>query len=151
MILSKLLTWGVVGLGALSLFLGTLLYIQTQRLDLTKREHALYVKEVTEMGERAQKAADERARKEKEAKSAADKKYKKDLAVLGAELKRMRDNRGDGVPPIPPDTRRPDLICFDRAEYKRAYGELVAEVRGLADEGTKNTLALDNAKEWARE
>lgn len=65
-------------------------------------------------------------------------------------LRRDRDSASSGgVPKAPPNSPRPDLICFDREAYKSAYGELVAEVRGLADEGTANTIDLDSAKEAA--
>jgi len=109
---------------------------------------------VAALGEAAKLAADKEARRTKLAKEKADEanRYVHDnnLAVI-ERLRRDADGaRSGGVPPAPAASGRPDLVCFDRTEYQRAYGGLVKEVRGLADEGTAATVDLDTGKAWIK-
>lgn len=72
-------------------------------------------------------------------------------AVTIASLRRQRDSaRGSNVPAAAPGSSRPDLACFDRAALESALGGLLAEIRGLADEGTAATVDLNTAREWAK-
>ncbi len=74
------------------------------------------------------------------------------VAALAATLGELRKSRpaGSFVPAAPAGASRPELLCFDRAEYQQADGEFTAEARGLADEGTASTVDLDAVKEWAQ-
>ena len=149
--LLRVLAYLCLALLAGCLFLGTAWKVQSKRLELAQRELQVFTQEVKAKGLAAQKAADKKAKEDKAKKDAIDKKHKTELASFRARIKRLRaHSSGDGVPAVPASTSRPDLICFDRADYKRAYGEFRAEIRGLADEGTENTVALDSAKEWAQ-
>ena len=109
------------------------------------------------------KAAEDRKVKQEaddlKRKQNADKENKDALAVANrsiAELRKRADSRpGRGELPKPPATSsRPDLACFDRAEYQREDGiltqRLLQGARGLADEGTEATIDLNTAKAWAR-
>jgi len=76
---------------------------------------------------------------------------------LRTELTRLRNanpGRSD-LPAVPSTSRRPDLLCLDRAEYQRTDGEalsrLFAGARSLADEGTTSTVDLDTGKKWVQE
>lgn len=100
---------------------------------------------------RAQEAADKQ-RKEK-----VDADYEKTVTALNrtiASLRHVNPARSN-LPAAPAGSRRPDLACFDRAEYQRADGEAIAKLfagaRSLADEGTAATLGLDAAKTWAQQ
>ena len=107
--------------------------------------------EVNVKGTAAKDAAAKQTQLDQLKKEKTDADYEKRIAVLGStvgKLRREADARGSGVPAASPTSKRPDLACFDRAEYQRAYGEFTQEIRGLADEGTAGTVGLDVAKEW---
>lgn len=94
------------------------------------------------------KIAQDKANKEK---ADAENKRTRDAYINTIiKLRRERENSGGGkLPAAPAGSSRPDLICFDRTAYQSAYGSLVTEVRGLADEGTESTIDLNTAKAWA--
>ncbi len=74
------------------------------------------------------------------------------LAVALNSLRVEADHRSFTVPGAPAGSSRPDLACFDRAEYQRAHGESLVRLRrgarGIADEGTACTIDLNTAKNW---
>jgi hypothetical protein len=110
---------------------------------------------VAKLGEQAKAKNALIALDQLKAKERADEQNRRITAGLRADIKRLRDDRarsGSGVvPAAPAGSVRPDLACFGRTELERAYGELVTEVRGLADEGTAATVDLDTTKKWADE
>lgn len=139
-----------LGLGAVILLLGLAVKVQSSRLESCKEEHRAFIAQTERLGLEAKAKAKQIEAQDKLKKEVADNELKK-LRSANAEFKRLRDsNPGERRLPKPPaETRRPDLSCFDRTELERAYGELVKEVRGIADEGTEATLSLDTAKQWA--
>ena len=105
-------------------------------------------KKDTEEKDAAYKAVKERADEENARQHAAD------IATI-LRLRRAATNPSSSVlPAAPTGSSRPDLICFDRAEYQRedgnALGILFAGARSLADEGTAATVDLNTAKNWAK-
>lgn len=141
----------MLGLGMIVLVLSISLKVQTSRLESEKAEFSAFRSEVKTAGIAAKKKAEAENKLNQERKDKADREYKKLLAD-NAALKRMRDSRvaTSGVPQVPSGSSRPDLICFDREAFKRAYGELVTEIRAGADEGTESALALDSVKRWSQ-
>ena len=98
----------------------------------------------------ARDAAEKETKRLKGEKEKADVENKRTMDELTARIKRLRAASGVGrVPPAPPASRRPDLAAFDRADYERAYRELVQEIRGIADEGTADAVALNTARAWS--
>src|SRR6185295_17263030 len=92
-----------------------------------------------------------RISQDKDRKRKADEENKHTRADLAAVTRKLRERPGGGqLPPAPADTKRPQLACFDRAELERAYGELVKELRGGADEGSACTVDLNTAKAWGQ-
>lgn len=90
-------------------------------------------------------------------KETADAEHAQTKATLATALNSLRvqsDNRSFTVPAAPAGTGRPDLACFDRADYQRANGETLVRLRSgarsLADEGTAGTVDLNTAKKWAQ-
>ena len=153
--------WLAAGAGILILALGAGVKIQTSRLETSKAETAkvkaeyqMFREQVRVMGEAAIKLAKETEAANKTAKEKADAENKRSTELLQrtiSKLRHDRDSAGAGsLPPAPASTSRPDLFCVDRAEYSRAYGAFVAGVRGLADEGSANTLKLSTSAEWAQ-
>ena len=125
-------------------------YIQTKRLEACKSEFQVFKSEVERLGLEAKAKAKQQEAQDKLKKEKADEELRK-LRIDNAKFKRLRDSSSSrGLPQAPRETSRPDLACFDRPSLESAYGELVKELRGLADEGTENTLRLKSAVEWAK-
>lgn len=103
------------------------------------------------------RAAEKRARETDEAnrkrKVSADDENRRSTDKLLADNRRLRDERdrarGSFVPSPAPDSRSPDLACFDRNLLEQAIGRLVGSVRGLAQEGDQSALDLTSARQWA--
>lgn len=110
---------------------------------------------VAALGEQAKKDAEKKAADDAKLKKRIDDENKRTVANLRADIARLRDQadraRGSFVPPALAGTARPDLACFDRAALESTLRELVAEVRGLVDEGTAATINLNTAKAWNAE
>ena len=89
---------------------------------------------------------------DKQRKTEADDENKTTRAALAIALDGLRASNPSGsfVPAAPAGASRPDLACFDRAEYIRADGKFTEGARGLADEGTAATVDLNTAKKWAK-
>lgn len=128
-------------------------YLQTGRLSIEKREHALFVKTTKQIGEAAQRAAAKRIEADKKAKGKADEENRKTIAGLRADNKRLRDERARSgyVPPAAPGARRPDLATFDRAELERALQFLDAGVQEIVGEGDESRVNLDTGKHWIKD
>ena len=139
-----------LGMGAIILIFGTLLKVQSSRLETCKAEHKAFVSEVERLGLEAKEKVKQQEVKDKLKKEVADAELKK-LRADNAEFKRLRDGSGERrLPQAPADSRNPELSCFDRTTLESAYGELVKGLRIIADEGTEATLILDTVKRWAQ-
>lgn len=147
---------GIAAYGAIAAFvaflgMGVAVKVQSSRLASCKQEFAAFQADVKAKGEAAEKAARAKEAADLAKKEKIDNENKR-LRINNANLvKRLRDQHpaGSGVPETPAGSRRPDLSCYDRAEFVRAYGNLTAGVRGLADEGTESAIDLNSAREWA--
>ena len=113
-----------------------------------------FVSETKALGDKARADALKKESDDKLAKGKADEQNRMVIATLTSTISGLRQQRasagGGQLPAAPAGAKRPDLICFDRQAYQSAYGGLVTEVRGLADEGTASTVNLDTAKLWAQ-
>ena len=139
-----------LGLGLIVLGLSTAVYVQSSRLESCKAEYRAFVSETERLGKEAEIKVKQIEAENKLKKEKADAELNK-LRLDNAEFKRLRDNAGSRrLPEAPANSRNPALSCFDRAELERAYGELVKELRGIADEGTEATIGLDTVKRWAQ-
>lgn len=141
--------WIAIGVALLGLVVAV--WVQTSRLNATKKEYAAFVATVKAQGEIAEAKAKQVEAENKVLKEKADHENAKSIAALNGTIKRLRDERAGSrfLPEAPTSTSRPDLACFDRAEYQRAYGEFIAEIRELADEGSTCAVNFDSAKKWA--
>jgi hypothetical protein len=127
------------------------------KYESLKYEYNTFKAEVGTLGRVAQAAADQKKASDLAKKKEIDDAHAKAVAALAATvsgLRRANDARSRELPAPTPSSSRPDLLCLDRAEYQRAYGELFeqfqAGIRRLADEGTASTLSLDAAKKWGQ-
>lgn len=125
--------------------------IQTLRLDRSQKEFQAFKVAVEVAGKVQEAETKRRIAQERELKELSDAENKRTTDKLLADIARLRKQRPDSsfVPAAPAGSSRPDLICFDRAEYVRADGAFTAGARGLADEGSKAAVDLDTAKRWA--
>jgi hypothetical protein len=111
-----------------------------------------YRDDVVAAGKRAEREADEQRDRDKKRQERANEANERNTAALNRELIRLRANNATQMllPPAPAGSSRPDLACFDRAEFigaARKRGDRVLEIVGA---GAKATVDLDDAKTWAR-
>ena len=154
-ILAILLALSVAANGILSK-----LYVSAKE-DVARVQQAFdsFKAQVEVEGKKAQALADATRMADKLRKDTADAENAATVARLNTSISKLRHDADsasrNSLPPAPADSRRADLLCLDRAEYQRTYGEAVSRLRqgsrGLADEGSKNTLGLATGQKWARE
>jgi Tfp pilus assembly protein PilX len=144
--------WRTLAVLALVAVLGA--YGLTMRLqrDAARTELATFKEQVAEAAQRQTEQALKRTIADEKRKEEADAAHAQTVSALNARIAGLRARHPDSgfVPPAPATTSRPDLACFDRAEYQRADGAFTAEARGLADEGATAAIDLDAAKVWAQ-
>lgn len=135
---------------SLAVALGIALVVQSKRLELCQTQFREFRTQVATNAAVAKMRAEIQTKNDVAVKEKADEDYRRTTDALRADIKRLRDLRpaGSGLPAASAGSSRPDLACFDRAEYLRADGEFVEAARRLADEGTANAVGLDTAKEW---
>lgn len=150
--------WASQALAVIALLFGVLMYGEHRqaskdavKITAAKKEFADFKDSVERQGKAAQQAADKQKAADIVAKENADASHSKAISDLNADIARLRKQRSPGgfVPAPPPNSRRPDLICFDRAAYIAADGKFTTGARGLADEGAAATVDLNTAKLWA--
>lgn len=72
------------------------------------------------------------------------------VSDLAHQLRQRRADPGRSiVPAAPADTRRPDLACFDRAEFDRAQRDSEGAAEEIAISGAEDAVRLETAREWA--
>lgn len=113
-----------------------------------------FVAQERALGEKAKAEAEATKKADIVAREKADAENAAAVARLNTtigELRHQRDSaRSAFLSAAPAGSKCPQgQACFDRAEFERAYGGLVKELRGLADEGTAVTTDLNTAKRWA--
>ncbi len=167
--LAKLLAnpWALAAIFAFGVAIGTsgAWTVQGYRLDaaklatkLVQQEFDQFKDKVKTEGEIAQKASDAtKARQEKE-KQDADQDWSKRVAVLTSDNNELREQASHtpssflSTPEA--NSLRPDLTCYDRAEFDTTLQRYVQQSRigaeNLLAEGDQTTLSLNVGKEWAQ-
>jgi hypothetical protein len=142
--------YAIIAAGVLFALMSAGLWIQTKRLE----RYASFAASVKAEGEAAKARAKQRELQDFLNKERADGAYMVEIDGLRDRLKRLRSGAGGGgnaVPASPGGSSCPQgQACFDRAELERALRGLLAEVRGIVDEGSQIEAALKTAREWAR-
>jgi len=135
---------GVVSLGAF----GYVAHCQH-----VKKDRETFIAKLESQAAQQKEAAEKKADEDRKAKETADENTQNQLDSLHRTIKRLRDERAraGSVPAAPASSSRPDLACFDRTLFSGAVGNLEAGVEGLVAEGAENTIALNNARRWARD
>ena len=119
----------------------------------SKMDFAQFVGQLKAEADARIKGNDVKEKRDLAAKEKADAQNKEQLNNLRRVIGRLSRDRASSpsVPPAPAASSRPDLACFDRTELSRAVGELEGGVERLVAEGAENTIALNNARRWARD
>ena len=135
--------WRLIGIGLLVLAVGGyVVHCEHAKAELAKAK-AIAEQQLRENAKQALR--------DQKAKERSDENYRRNIARLSADLKRLRDSRASLLPPAPAGTSRPDLACFDRAELDAALRKYRAGVLDLVGEGAAAVDGLDEAKAWAKE
>lgn len=131
--------------------MATAIKVQSSRLASCKQEFAAFQADVKAKGGAAEKAA--RAKEAQDAKNTEkiNNENKRLHAYNAALTRKLRNNHpaGSGLPETPTDTKRPDLYCAARQQFRAAYGVLVTELRAIADQCAADAVDLQSAREWA--
>ena len=147
-----LLFWKPIAIAVVIGGLSVSLWVQNTRLASCKREFEVFKAEVKVLGDAQNAKTKLKDAENREIMEKANAENLRTKSALTIALNSLRSNPNSGrLPEAPASSKRPDLACFDRAEYQRAYGEFVKEIRGLADEGTESAIDLQTAKSWVRE
>lgn len=131
--------------------MGTLLVIQTHRLESAKADHAAFVAKTEAAGkeqERRAKETEAADRKRKEKADAENKTSRARIATLSIELRDAR-SRSSYLPPATPGASSPDTATVVRADVERALQLLDDGVTRLVAEGDQAIADLNTAKSWA--
>ena len=141
--------WIAIGVAFLGLVVAV--WVQTARLDATKKEYAAFVATVKAQGEIAESKAKQIEAENKERKEKSDHENAKSIAALNGTIKRLRDERAGSsiLPPAAPGAGSAERACFNRDALERALGEFTEEVARIAEEGDHYRVDLDTAKLWA--
>ena len=131
-----------LGLGAVIVFLGLAVKVQSSRLETCKLEHQAFVNEV-------QRLAKEQELTNKVKKLKADDELKKLKSVNNDLSKRVRDNANTSFVQPSTTTGKPDLACFQTEALDGAIRNFAKRVSGIIEQGQSAVTDLDNAKVWA--
>jgi hypothetical protein len=138
-----LANWQLIALGLLiATAYGFYLHCQS-----IKSEYSTFKAEVKVRGEEQERITKEVIARNQKEKERADEMYKRNLARLERDIKRLRDSSNRSVvPPAPAEARDPSRATFDRAELDRALGAFIGDVTGITEEGAKAVEGLDSLK-----
>ena len=119
-----------------------------ERVKTNHQELIASMKIAAEENDKRVKIAIAQAKKDKEK---ADESYKRTVASLQFDIKRLRDNPPSSfLPPAAPGSPSPERATRDRAEFNAALRSYREAVIGLIEEGDSGIAALDTVKQWAQ-
>lgn len=126
--------------------------VQGYRLDALQAKYDKFVIQTEAIGKESELKAKTKEAEDKRKKEEADAKANRTISALRADNKRLYNARANSgyVPAATTGSVRPDLACFDRAEFELALRQSDQATTGLIEEGAKATSELNIAKEWAQ-
>ncbi len=136
-------------------------WVQTKRLgwcqanqEALQTEFDTFKAQVAAQGEIAQQKANQQAAADKLRKEREDANHKATVALLNQRISSLRHDADSSgrylLPAAAAGSNRPDLACFDRADFERASRGVLGELRAIADQGDAATVGLDAARAWAQ-
>lgn len=125
---------------------------QASNLDAVSAEYKGFVDTTRALGDAAQTASLEQEARDKVEKTKADNENKLTITALRADVKRLRNARASSnyLPGPAPDSRSPDVSCFDRTELEQSLRSFDAGIQGLVDEGSEAAVNLNTARRWTQ-
>lgn len=138
----------LVVLGILGTYAGAM---RLQR-DAVRADYAEFRTKVAQAAEAAAAEALKHTIADEKRKEQADAEHAQTVADLAGRVKRLRDARPSGrlLSAAPACPASPEGAARYRAEYQRAYRDLVDGLRAEADRGSKAVTDLNSAKLWAK-
>ena len=125
--------------------------VQTARYEFMEMAFEEFRIETEVAGRVAEAQAKARIAEEQSKKERADAENLRATNRLRADVARLRESRPSSglLPTAPACPASPEGAERYRAEYQRAYRELVDGLRAEADRGSQAVTDLNTAKEWA--
>lgn len=124
-----------LGFGTIVLILGTLLKVQSSRLESCKAEHAAFVSQVERLGIEAKEKAKQEIERQKKVTKDVSSDYEKRLNLLRDTYTRLRDQRsGSGsMPPVPNAPRSIDEVSTDSIPLAGICAETTQQLNSLQE------------------
>jgi hypothetical protein len=142
-----LANWQLIAIGLLVLTV----FGYYKHCESVKERFDTFKAEVKVKGEEQERKTQETIARNQKEKERADEMYKRNLARLERDVKRLRDSAPSSFLPAAPSTAaNPDRACVSRAIVDGALRSFEAEVAGLIAEGDRGITGLDAAKTWAQ-
>ena len=122
-----------LGLGLIVLTLGTLLKVQSSRLESCKAEHQAFVNEVERLGKEAQLKVKQEIERQKKVTKDVSSDYENRLNLLRDTYARLRDQRSGqgGMPPVPNAPRSIDEISTNSIPLAGICAETTQQLNSI--------------------
>jgi hypothetical protein len=138
-----LANWQLIAIGLLVLTV----FGYYKHCESVKEDYFNFVEKTKLAGEEQERKSKETIARNQKEKESRDAEYKRNLARLERDIKRLRDSSGRSIlPAAPAEARDPSRATFDRAELDRALGAFIGDVTGITEEGAKAVEGLDSLK-----
>lgn len=126
---------------------------QKSRYEAVSKEYGAFKAQVEAVG-RAAEAEAKRINAENKAKTERinreNSRLRSDNARLSDELFNARSRSG-ALSGVSSPANRPDLACFSRADYERAFRQFDQELSGIAQECDARTIDLNSGRDWVHQ
>jgi hypothetical protein len=122
-----------LGLGAVIVFLGLAVKVQSSRLETCKLEHQAFVNEVERLGKEAQLKVKQEIERQKKVTKDVSSDYENRLNLLRDTYARLRDQRSGqgGMPSIPNAPRSIDEVSTDSIPLAGICAETTQQLNSL--------------------
>jgi hypothetical protein len=151
--LNKFSTMPVIFCIGLLVGSGITWYIQSIRIDNIEIRNEKFVDAIKVQAELAKKDYDEKINDGNNQKIISDKSYQSVIDNLHSDIKRLHNARSSSsfLPSATTTTTNPNAACFDRTKFERTLQQLDDRIQEIITDGDESRIALDNAREWAKE
>jgi hypothetical protein len=142
-----LANWQLIAIGLLVL----IVFGYYKHCESVKADYFNFVEKTKLAGEEQERKSKETIARNLKEKERSDESYKRSIARLERDNKRLRDSTRTSILPTPaPGSASPQRACFSRADLDRAFNQFIADVAGIAGEGDRALIGLDTARTWAQ-
>lgn len=145
----------LLAIGAVIVSLSVSLFVQTERLDVCKKNNTNLIAEVANKEEQSRLDSKAKELEHNKILGETDVKYQKKLFTLNTTIDELRKQRSVSSSNLPTasnsksSTVPAGQICFDRAELARAESDSEAAIEEIIISGAKTKLDYSCAIDWA--